>query len=1086
MADDSLEDFLGDLRGKLINTANGESHKTIKENEQITQSAYFTIPAPNAIEWSTSDTYLGIESLYYHVRQYQIIRDFFQLRCPLPCCNQQSDDYIDCWGKGKEYLQSENLLTWSTKYNDDICPSCKSTRTELVADGMLNTLQQLHGLAGMRSGKSSVAAVIGTYVEHRVVTLGHRYDGKLHKILKQLPNQPLEMTFVASTDVQSADTIWAKYVGLRSNSKWFNEYIKYIKKMESEQATVDGAKPWAYVEQNKYIINGYLNLKVNSLNSNCFVGDTKVLMSDYKYKSIRDVKVGDLVLDRHGHTQTVENHWEEAPTNGLVEITTYFGRKLVCTPNHKFPVWAWPRVCSCGCGEEVDPGRGFANKHQNNIPNDLRKLTHVDGTGGHIRRIPAGYQPLMDLTADQIRPADFLMIPRKFDSVKVAHTLEQSRLLGYYISEGCHNKYKTKAGEYNLDGSEFSFNINEDTTHAEDVRQLCNTLGIHHNTSYIPSRNVLVITTTNANARSLAEWLDANGGHLAKPKVLSETVMRWPVKHKIELLKGMFRGDGTHYIGIGRLAPSVSYTTASQQLGLQLQIILAHVGIYAGLVHHIRKPGGYNKVDAHKHMVNIGGEQAERFAELIWGQTNRFDSFNRSKNIRPKCWVDDNYIYVPVKSVKILDRTEPVYNLTVSNDHSYLVEGIGTYNSGGLAGRTRIAAFIDELARFENTDSARSADEAYRVLENSLRTLRSCAISIPEIPSWLGTMVSISSPISEDDKAMRLLKQAPRIKGMYYFHYATWEFNPDQPRSLFDDDFEKDPIGAMRDFGARPPSAASPLIADQAKFRELAIDHNLVPTAVFKKSVHVDKTGREYVSAVVVDAQLSRNGERYISFDAGQSFDQFAAACAHGEWVVTPEGRQLVTVYDWVYRLTPDLRPRRDVWFDFVINMIDHLQKYYLIARVEFDRWQSTYLIQMIRNRGIMCEMKSTTADQFLKFINDVTYSKVRMLPPLPDDHKVDPPYMSAQGLAFYEIEHLERSSDLKRIHNPLKGTRIGYNSDDTATVVCHVNSMVQASVIDVSTNHSKNTRLRREQTGGYSWDAVGKIYRPAINKRGW
>jgi hypothetical protein len=31
---------------------------------------------------------------------------------------------------------------------------------------------------------------------------------------------------------------------------------------------------------------------------------------------------------------------------------------------------------------------------------------------------------------------------------------------------------------------------------------------------------------------------------------------------------------------------------------------------------------------------------------------------------------------------------------------------------------------------------------------------------------------------------------------------------------MFDDDFEKDPVGAMRDFGACPPTTASPLITD--------------------------------------------------------------------------------------------------------------------------------------------------------------------------------------------------------------------------------------------------------------------------------
>lgn len=676
MADD-LGGFLKGLQGRLTQTAQSEAsspQQTLKDEE----FAYFTTPAPNAIEWSTGKDFLDIDTLFHHRRQYQIIRDYFQLRCPLSSCNDQSADAKDCWNKGQEYLESENLLIWDSKYHEDICPSCRTTRSEFLADKMLTLYNQMHVVAGMRSGKTATAGIIGTYVEHRIINIGHSTPAGLSKFFHQLPKNPFEITFIASTDVQSADTIWARYTSLRQNSPWLAKYIKWIKQKEVEQATPNGAKPWAYEEFGKEIRNGALNLKINSMNS----------------------------------------------------------------------------------------------------------------------------------------------------------------------------------------------------------------------------------------------------------------------------------------------------------------------------------------------------------------------------------------------------------------------------NSGGMAGRTRICSFIDELARFENTDSAGSADEAYRVLENSLRTLRSSVVKYPEVGrevSWLGSMFSISSPISEDDKSMRLLKQAPNVKGMYYGHYATWEFNPDQPREMFDDDFEKDPIGAMRDFGARPPTAASPLIADPNKFKELAIQTDLNPTATFKKYIHQDKTGREYVSAKVDTAQLMRNGERYICFDAGASFDQFAAACAHGEWVVTPEGRQLVTVFDWVFRVLPEGKPRKDVWFDLVTVILDHLSKFYYIGRVEFDRWQSTYLIQQIRNRGILCEMKGTVADHFNKLVNDVNYSKVRMLPPMPDDSKVEPPFMSAAGLAFYELERLERTPDLKKVHNPRKGLKRGYDSDDVATVVAHVNYMVQSAVIDLENSNSPAARLKREQAGSGSWEGGGgKIFRPQISKRGW
>jgi hypothetical protein len=193
-------------------------------------------------------------------------------------------------------------------------------------------------------------------------------------------------------------------------------------------------------------------------------------------------------------------------------------------------------------------------------------------------------------------------------------------------------------------------------------------------------------------------------------------------------------------------------------------------------------------------------------------------------------------------------------------------------------------------------------------------------------------------------------------------------------------------------------------------------------------------------------------------------------------------------VYDWVYRLVPETKPRKEIWFDFVVSILDYLSKYYFISRVEFDRWQSTYLIQQIRNRGIVTEMKGTTADHFNKLLNDVNFGRVRMLPPMPDDHKLEPPQMSSQGLAFYELERLERSPDLKKVFNSAKGLRRGYNSDDVATVVAHVNSMVQSAVVDIDNSNSPQSRLKREQAGGHQWvgESGGQLFRPHISKRGW
>ena len=113
------------------------------------------MPAPNIIEWSIGKDFLNQPSIYHYRRQYQILRDMFNLRCVI--CNSPSRVAADCWDKGREYLESENLLVWSNKYQDDVCPKCNTTRAEFEEDNIFTRYNTMIICVGMRAGKSVLA-----------------------------------------------------------------------------------------------------------------------------------------------------------------------------------------------------------------------------------------------------------------------------------------------------------------------------------------------------------------------------------------------------------------------------------------------------------------------------------------------------------------------------------------------------------------------------------------------------------------------------------------------------------------------------------------------------------------------------------------------------------------------------------------------------------------------------------------------------------------------------------------------------------------------------------------------------------------
>jgi len=361
-------------------------------------------------------------------------------------------------------------------------------------------------------------------------------------------------------------------------------------------------------------------------------------------------------------------------------------------------------------------------------------------------------------------------------------------------------------------------------------------------------------------------------------------------------------------------------------------------------------------------------------------------------------------------------------------------------DSSGVAGKTRIFSSIDEWSRLQDTESARSAKELYRVLDNSLMTVRNYNLvhDITTLP--FGMMFNVTSPLSQEDPAMLHCKraQARELKKTYWVHCPTWEFNPEQPRSAFDDKYAEDPIGAERDFGANPPNAETPLIDDPLRFWS-SIDFNRRPIATFVEEYRSDKTEKLYVASALEFCDLVPKTPHYLFGDAGVSWDSFALVCAHPEWVdaeiyeegnaaiaepargriepsggmmhiqdrygVHPDspsargmgkrfvnqpvkpivsrihpGEMLTTVVDFAMRIVPTVE--RDIWFQCIIDIIQNLKDRINIASVCFDRWSSDSSIQQIRDLGIMSHKESLKVEDFVSFVRLAYNGRVVMLPP--------------------------------------------------------------------------------------------------------
>lgn len=736
--------FLSETFASLDASLNKSSFDSDKE------AKYLSEPAPNIIEWVTCLNYWNVPSTFDHVRQYQIMRDAFMLRCPI--CNSSKPKDIDCWDKPRSYLESEVLLVWSKEHQEFVCPKCKSTQYELMADGFFSNYNEMIILAGMRSGKSYLGAHIGGYFEHMLIAWGIKGKGTLQRMLRQEKSEWFECTFAASTATQAQQTIYAKYREMRNNSPWVGRYVTWVK--ESEKVQVSG-------------------------------GTDK-----WKYKS-----------------------------------------------------------------------------------ND--------------------------------------------DSIQ--------------------------------DG-----------------------------------------------------WLQVR--------------------------------------------------------------------------------------------------------------------FNR-----------------------------------IASD------------SAGVAGKTRIMASIDEWARLINSEGTRSAIELYRVMNQSLKTVRA-SVSLNKLPPFLGMMINVTSPVAQDDPAMLTYNMARdgELKRCYGWKGPTWEFNPFMPRSEFEEEFIKDPVGAERDFGSNPPLAATPYIDDPQRFWQ-CIDWDSRPSVQYEYTMKTDATGMKYIGAEVADCKVDPVNNYYVFIDAGVRWDSFSLAIARPEWVegssvqstdqgddmdadavrnalrsIQVEGGQippgmipipkgdlvhisdagfvpvpgsvadmqakaiqkgrlrnssdnmmLVTKVVSAFRIVP--QQDREIWFESIIDIIKVLKQRIRIVDFGCDNWNSVSTIQAIRNMGIPAQEITLRIDDFMAFKNLAYNHRISMLPPaesdnldlLPNGHLsigTAQPAMSGEGTALVEILKLSRSEDLKRVFNERKGSVRGQDSDDVARCIIGVNRLVQGAVVDAKAkNQAKHQTLQRLK----SMESVmsGQVYK---SKRGF
>jgi Fe-S cluster assembly protein SufB len=368
----------------------------------------------------------------------------------------------------------------------------------------------------------------------------------------------------------------------------------------------------------------------------CFLAGAKVQTRTGE-KAIEDIEKGDEVLTHKGRYRKVYQTLER-PYKGTIYHIRYFGdssRTLHVTEEH--PLLVARR----------------SQAHTRNSQFTPEWLTASEVKPGDYLAIPAPQpEPVLEAAHTVAVPVGRGRHMPVMKAVNLPMERDFFRLLGYYHAEGHVDLEHYLA---------LSFNVNEDD-YLSDARGL-----IEHYFGKAPIENkprqngqTMVLCSTEV-ARTFAREF----GSTVYEKRVPDWVRNAPLELLAEWMRGAWRGDGSY----DPRKNMFRFNSVSPELAYAFRDAALRLGVAASINKQEREAPRQTM-----YAVVISSPWNERFGEIV-GQP----AANGKQSGSP-FYLDENYLYAPIRSIEIEEANAPVYNFSVEEDESYVCEGVVSHN----------------------------------------------------------------------------------------------------------------------------------------------------------------------------------------------------------------------------------------------------------------------------------------------------------------------------------------------------------------------------------------------------------------------
>lgn len=393
----------------------------------------------------------------------------------------------------------------------------------------------------------------------------------------------------------------------------------------------------------------------------CFTGDTPVVLADGSLKDIDQIEPGELVSTHTGRTEAVQNVQRTHFEGPLHHIRA--GEVIKTTPEHPFYVSRSTYNSTTRLREFDEPSWVVAKDIVEGLDYLLvpKKTYQKEGTQTEI--------DLLDYVTENFKEKEGKIAPNanrvSWAPRHIPLTPDVAFVLGLYASEG----NTTDSGIF------FTFSSEEPELQTKVVDVFAE-LGVYA----APYQAKETTSSVRITCSILARAFSAMFGSKALNKKVPTELMNAPKEIQKAFISGVIVGDGSvSTFSCG--AVTVTLSSVSDTLLEQVRHLFLCQNVYSRKYGNIKCSGSFeNSSPAHR--LDINGTQAVKVSSWLLGvKGDRLRArIENSKQIKSQVYESNSYFMVPVSEHWTEQYAGDVYNIEVSEDHTYQVNRFAVHN----------------------------------------------------------------------------------------------------------------------------------------------------------------------------------------------------------------------------------------------------------------------------------------------------------------------------------------------------------------------------------------------------------------------